>query len=58
MRWAEHMASVGEKRKVYKVLVTRTDGKIPLGSPSGRCEDIKSNMKEREWEGLDWIHLA
>ena len=42
------MASVGEKRKVYKVLVTRNDGKIPLGSPSGRCEDIKSNMKERE----------
>lgn len=42
------MASVGEKRKVYKVLVTRADGKIPLGSPSGRCEDIQRNMKERE----------
>ena len=58
MRWAEHMAGMGEKRNMYKVLVARADGKIPLGSPSGRHDDIKRNMKEREWEGLDWIHLA
>ena len=41
-------AGMGEKRKVYKVLVARADRKIPLGSPSGRYEDIKRNMKERE----------
>jgi len=28
--------------------VARADGKIPLGSPSGRHDDIKRNMKERE----------
>jgi hypothetical protein len=33
---------------MYKVLVARADGKIPLGTPSGRCEDIKRNIKERE----------
>jgi hypothetical protein len=33
---------------MYKVLVARADGKIPLGSPSDRCEDIKRNKKERE----------
>ena len=58
MRWSGHMAGMGEKRNAYEVLVVRADGNIPLGSPSGRCEDIKRNMKEREWEGLDWIHLA
>jgi len=42
------MAGKGKKRKVYKVLVAKADGKIPLGSPSGRCEDIKRNMKGRE----------
>jgi len=48
MTRAGHMAGMGEKRKVYKVLVARAGGKIPLGSPSGRCDDIKSNMKDRE----------
>jgi hypothetical protein len=42
------MASMGEKRNTYKVLVSGADGKIPLGSPSGRRGDIKRNMKERE----------
>jgi len=42
------MAGMGEKRNAYEVLVVRADGNIPLGSPSGRCEDIKRNMKERE----------
>jgi hypothetical protein len=39
MRWAGHMAGMGEKRNLYKVLVARADGKRQLGSPSGRCED-------------------
>jgi hypothetical protein len=31
MRWARHVARMGEERKVYKVLVGNPEGKIPLG---------------------------
>jgi hypothetical protein len=33
MRWAGHMARMGEERKVYKVLVGKPEGKRPLGRP-------------------------
>jgi hypothetical protein len=39
MRWAEHVALVGEERKVYKVLVGKAEGKRPLGRPRCRWED-------------------
>jgi hypothetical protein len=35
MRWAGHVARMGEERKVYKVLVGKPEGKRPLGRP--RC---------------------
>jgi hypothetical protein len=33
MRWAVHVARMGEERKVYKVLVGKPEGKRPLGRP-------------------------
>jgi hypothetical protein len=33
MRWAGHVARMGEERKLYKVLVGKPEGKIPLGRP-------------------------
>jgi hypothetical protein len=33
MRWAGHVARMGEERKVYKVLVGKPEGKSPLGRP-------------------------
>jgi hypothetical protein len=39
MRWAGHVAHMGEERKVYKVLVGEPEGKRPLGRPRCRCED-------------------
>jgi hypothetical protein len=33
MRWAEHVARMGEERKLYKVLVGKPEGKRPLGRP-------------------------
>jgi hypothetical protein len=36
MRWAGHVARMGEERKVYKVLVGKTEGKRPLGRPRHR----------------------
>jgi hypothetical protein len=37
MRWAGHMARMGEKRNVYRLLVGKSEGKTPLGRP--RCVD-------------------
>jgi hypothetical protein len=36
MRWAGHVARMGEERKVYEVLVGKPEGKIPLGRPRSR----------------------
>jgi hypothetical protein len=36
MRWARHVESMGEGRNVYRVLVGRPKGKIPLGRPRHR----------------------
>jgi hypothetical protein len=36
MRWARHVVRMGEKRNVYRLLVGKPEGKIPLGRPSRR----------------------
>ena len=36
MRWAGHVARMGEERGAYRVLVEKPDGKIPLGRPRRR----------------------
>jgi hypothetical protein len=47
MRWAEHVARMGEGRRAYRVLVGRPEGKRPLGRPRRRWEDnIKLDLRE------------
>jgi len=47
MRWAGHVAHMGEGRGVYRVLVGKPEGKRPLGRPRHRWEDnIKMNLQE------------
>jgi hypothetical protein len=47
MRWAGHVARMGEERKVYKVLVRKPEGKRPLGRPRRRLEDgIRMDLRE------------
>jgi hypothetical protein len=59
MRWAGHVARMGEGRGVCRVLVGRPEGKRPLGRPSRRWEDnIKMDLKEIGIDGANWIHLA
>jgi hypothetical protein len=59
MRWAGHVASMGEERKVYKVLVRKKEGKRPLGRPRRRWEDgIRMDLREISFGGVDWIRLA
>ena len=59
MRWAGHVARMGEKRGVYRVLVGKPEGKRPLGKPRRRWEDnIKMDLKELGYVGMDWIELV
>ena len=58
MRWAGHVARMGEGRGVHRVLVGNPEGKKPLGRPRRRWEDnIKMDLREVGWVG-DWIELA
>jgi hypothetical protein len=59
MRWAGHVARMGEGRGVYRVLVGRPKGKRPLVRPKRRWEDnIKMDLREIGIDGANWIRLA
>jgi hypothetical protein len=59
MRWDGHVAQMGEKGNVYKLLVRKPEGKTPLGRPRCRwIDNIKMDLSERELGGVDWIGLA
>ena len=52
-------STMRERRGVYRVLVGKPEGKRPLGRPSGKWEyNIKLDLKEVGWAGMDWIDLA
>jgi hypothetical protein len=58
MRLAGHVARMGEKRKVYKVLLGKPEEKRPLGRPRRRWEDgIRMDLREICLGGVDWIRL-
>ena len=59
MRWAVHVARMGERRGVYRVLVGKPEGKRPLGRSRRRWEEnIKMDLQEVGCWGMDWIELA
>jgi len=59
MRWAGHMARMGEERGVYRVLVGKPEGKRPLGRPRHRWVDnIRTDLQEVGCGYMDWIRLA
>ena len=59
MRWAGHVARIGEWRGVYRVLVGKPEEKIPLERPMRGWEDnIKMDLQEVGCGGMDWIELA
>jgi hypothetical protein len=59
MRWAGHVARNGEKRYTYRILVGKPEGKRPLGRPRRRWVDnIKIDLRQIRWDGMDWINLA
>jgi hypothetical protein len=50
---------MGDRRGAYRALVGKPEGRRPLGRPRRRREDnIKINLREVGWGGIDWIDLA
>jgi hypothetical protein len=59
MRWAGHVAQMGEMRNAYRILVGKPEGMRPLGRPRRRWVDnIKMDLREIGWDGRDWIELT
>ena len=59
MRWAGHVARVGEERGVYRILVGKPEGKRPLGRPRRRwVANIRTDLQEVGCVYMDWIGLA
>jgi hypothetical protein len=59
MRWAGHVARIGEERNVYRVLMGKPEGKRSVGRPRRRWEDgIRVDLREIGWGSVDWIQLA
>ena len=59
MRWAGHVACIGEWRGVHRVLVGKPEGKRPLGRPRRRWKDnIKMDLQEVGGGRGDWMELA
>jgi len=59
MRWAGHVARMGEERVVYRVLVGKPERRKPLGRPRRRWVDnIRMDVQEVVCGYMDWIGLA
>ena len=63
IRWAGHVARMGEYRGVHRVLVGKPEGKRPLGRPRCRWEDnIKMGLQEvgggRGDCGWSWLRIG
>jgi hypothetical protein len=59
MKWAGHVARMGEKRNVYRLLVEKPKGKRPLRRPKRRwIDNIKMDLLEIGLSVVDWIGLV
>jgi len=58
MRWAGHVARMGEDRDVHRVLMGKPEGKRPRGGPRRRWKNIKMDLQEVGGGRGDWMELA
>jgi hypothetical protein len=59
MRWAGHVACMGEESNVYRLLMGKPERKRLLGRPRRRWEDgIRVDLRAIGLGSVDWIQLA
>ena len=59
VRWAGHVARMGDERGLYRILVGKPEGKRPLGRPRRRLVyNIRMDLQEVGCGCMDWIELA
>jgi hypothetical protein len=62
MRWAGHLARMGEKRNAYRLLMGKPEGKRPLGRPRRSWVDnIRMDLVKVGWgdvDGLVWLTIG
>jgi hypothetical protein len=59
MRWEGHVARIGVRRGVYRVLVGKPEGKRSLGRLRRKWEgNIKTDLQEVGCKGMDWVELV
>jgi hypothetical protein len=59
MRWAGHVARMGQRRNAYRLLVGKPEGRRPLGRPRNRwLDNIMIDLVEVGWGDVDWIGLS
>ena len=56
--WSEHVASTGESKGVYRVLVGKYEGKRPLGRPRRSCEDNVRKWDVGVMTGSSWLKIG
>ena len=59
MRWVGHVACMGDRRRVCRLLVDRPEGKGLFRIPRYKWKkNIKMDLQELGWAGMDWIDQA
>jgi hypothetical protein len=59
IKWAGYVERMGEMRNLYRILVGKPQEKRSLTRPRRRRGDnMRKDLREIKWEGVDWIHLA
>jgi len=59
VRFAGHVARMGELRNSQNISVGKSEGKRPLGRPGRRREhNSRLDLREIMWKVVDWMHLA
>jgi hypothetical protein len=58
MRWAGHVAPIGEERKVHKVSMEKPEGKRLLrGMRRGWEDEIRMDLRETGWEDVECVQF-